>query len=166
MLALYRAIVKTVKAITPIQSHQRVRRAEERLETVRVPDLCSGKLSSTFRRHNTGRWEWEDAQPIAAAFEVCQSWSASKFHSDSRIASTGGSRSRAITIREAVTAYLANREGSKMSPDTLRKYRTFTKQLSAFRESRGSAPEYSRITDDEIKAIMSRPSIVCTAYCG
>jgi len=33
--------------------------------------------------------------------------------------------------------FLTNREGAKIAPATLRKYRTFTKQLTTFADSRG-----------------------------
>jgi hypothetical protein len=42
-----------------------------------------------------------------------------------------------ITIADAVKVFLGNREGARIAPVTLRKYRTFTKQLSAFTDSRG-----------------------------
>jgi hypothetical protein len=42
-----------------------------------------------------------------------------------------------ITLADAVKVFLSNREGAKIAPPTLRKYRTFTKQLTTFAESRG-----------------------------
>ena len=45
-------------------------------------------------------------------------------------------RSR-ITIAAAVKVFLSNREGAKIAPSTLRKYRTFTNQLTAFADGLG-----------------------------
>jgi site-specific recombinase XerD len=42
-----------------------------------------------------------------------------------------------IKIADAVAAFLAIREGSKIAPSTLRKYRTFTKQLREYADSKG-----------------------------
>ncbi len=42
-----------------------------------------------------------------------------------------------ITVAEALNAYLAIRSGSGMAISTLRKHRTFVKQLGAFAEARG-----------------------------
>ncbi len=42
-----------------------------------------------------------------------------------------------ITIADATKVFLSNREGSKIAPATLRKYKTFTKQLTAFTDSLG-----------------------------
>jgi len=42
-----------------------------------------------------------------------------------------------ITIADATKVFLSNREGAEIAPATFRKYRTFTKQLTAFAESRG-----------------------------
>ena len=44
---------------------------------------------------------------------------------------------RRITIADAIKVFLGNRAGGKIAPATLRKYRTFTKQLTEFAESRG-----------------------------
>jgi Phage integrase, N-terminal SAM-like domain len=42
-----------------------------------------------------------------------------------------------ITIADSCSVFISLREGEKISPATLRKYRTFTKQLVGFAESRG-----------------------------
>jgi hypothetical protein len=42
-----------------------------------------------------------------------------------------------IAISDAIAAFIAIREGTKIASATLRKYRTFTKQLSAFADSKG-----------------------------
>jgi hypothetical protein len=42
-----------------------------------------------------------------------------------------------ITIVEATSIFIANRESAQLAPATLRKYRTFTKQLTAYADGRG-----------------------------
>ena len=42
-----------------------------------------------------------------------------------------------ISIVDAIHAYLTIREGAGIAPATLRKYRTFTKQLRDFADGRG-----------------------------
>jgi site-specific recombinase XerD len=42
-----------------------------------------------------------------------------------------------IEIADAIAAFLAIREGSKIAPATLRKYKTCTKQLAGFADARG-----------------------------
>jgi hypothetical protein len=101
------------------------------------PIFLSGTQRGTSKRHNTGKREWLDAQPIAAAIETCGNWSGKIPVSPQPSLAPTTPQARPITIADAVKAYLANREGAKISPDTLRKYRTFTKELSTFAESRG-----------------------------
>ena len=43
----------------------------------------------------------------------------------------------AITIADAIKVYLGNRETANVAPATLRKYRTFTKKVQVFGDSRG-----------------------------
>ncbi len=138
MLALYRRHRQNCKG-----NHSHNTRSSEYDERKKgwkrceCPIFLSGTLSGTFRRQNTGKWEWLDAQPIAAAFETCGTWSGKIPVSPQPASSATTPQAGPITIADAVKAYLANREGAKISPDTLRKYRTFTKQLSTFAESRG-----------------------------
>jgi hypothetical protein len=42
-----------------------------------------------------------------------------------------------ITMADATTIFLRNRESAQIAPATLRKYRTFTKQLTAYADGRG-----------------------------
>jgi hypothetical protein len=45
--------------------------------------------------------------------------------------------SNRVSIADAITAFLAIREGSRIAPSTMRKYRTFTKQLHEFGDHKG-----------------------------
>ena len=42
-----------------------------------------------------------------------------------------------ITIEDACKVFVTNRESAELAPATLRKYRTFTKQITAYAERRG-----------------------------
>jgi hypothetical protein len=42
-----------------------------------------------------------------------------------------------ITMADATSIFLRNRESAQIAPATLRKYRTFIKQLTAYGDSRG-----------------------------
>ena len=42
-----------------------------------------------------------------------------------------------VTIVEATSIFLTNRASAQIAPATLRKYRTFTKQLTGYGDSRG-----------------------------
>src|SRR5260370_11894604 len=38
------------------------------------PIFVSGTLQGTFKRQNTGRWQWEDARPLAITYEQAGNW--------------------------------------------------------------------------------------------
>jgi integrase len=138
MLALYRRHRQNCKGNH--KHNSRTSEYDERKKGWRrceCPIFVSGTLAGHFDRQNTGKWEWEDAQAAAAAFEVCGNWTG-KLPAPLQQPSTPAlATEKRVTIAEAVRAYLASREGTKIGPATLRKYRTFTKQLSTFAESRG-----------------------------
>ncbi len=96
---------------------------------------ASGTLNRTFNRKQTGKSDWDEAKAIVSVWEEADSWDGRAAPCPplplSAIAPTR------ITIAEAVRVFLSNREGASVAPATLRKYRTFTKQLSAFAETRG-----------------------------
>jgi hypothetical protein len=108
-LALYRLHRRDCKA-----GHSEEHRSSEYDEKKKgwkrceCPIFISGTLQGTFERQSTSKWEWDQARP----------------------------QSR-ITIASAVKVFLSNREGAKIGPSTLRKYRTFTNQLTAFADGLG-----------------------------
>lgn len=53
-----------------------------------------------------------------------------------------------ISIADAVKVFLTNRQGAKIAAATLRKYRTFTKQLTDFSEMRGYVMLYQFTSAD------------------
>ena len=103
------------------------------------PIYASGTLNGQFKRKNTERTAWPEAKAIVAEWEAVGSWTGPLKPVEPPTvapppADTSPSR---ITIADAIQAYLAIREGSRIAPATLRKHRTFAKQLSEFAAARG-----------------------------
>src|SRR5579863_1117271 len=96
--------------------------------------FASGTLAGKFRRKYTGKSDWDDAKAVVALWEETQSWEGQAPPQPAPVVAPGPTR---ITIADAVRVFLSNREGAKIAPATLRKYRTFAKQLTAFADSRG-----------------------------
>ena len=105
------------------------------------PIYASGTLARKFKRKNTEQANWITAKQLAAEWEGRDSWSERDLQPPSELLAAvaqpvldGPVR---ICLGDAVAAFLAIREGSKIAPATARKYRTFTKQLVVFASSRG-----------------------------
>jgi integrase len=94
---------------------------------------ASGTLGGKFNRKHTGKTDWDEAKAVAASWEKARSWE-EKVEPAPAPAPSEPAR---VTIAQATKAFLTNREGAKIAPATLRKYRTFTKQLTAFADDRG-----------------------------
>jgi integrase len=94
----------------------------------------SGTLGGKFNRKQTGKSEWATAKAIVELWETADSW-CGKVESEAPPVVT--SLPGRIAIADATKVFLSNREGSKIAPATLRKYRTFAKQLTNFTEARG-----------------------------
>lgn len=103
------------------------------------PIYASGTLGGKFKRRNTERTAWIDAKSVVEGWEAARAWDgfSNPIQTPSPPAQEVTSRPSRITISDAIAAFLAIREGAKIASATLRKYRTFTKQLSAFAESKG-----------------------------
>jgi integrase len=103
------------------------------------PIYASGTLNAQFRRKNTERTMWSDAKAVVEKWESAGSWDGSatlKEPPTLPVPDPDPHPSR-ISIANATAAYLAIREGAKIAPATLRKYRTFIKQLREFADTRG-----------------------------
>jgi len=105
------------------------------------PIYASGTLSGKFKRANTEKANWAEAKATIAAWELAGSWEGKSQQSSpvvppTPVIDTEGPAIR-ITIEDALLAYLAVREGSGISESTLRKHRTFSKQIRTLAESRG-----------------------------
>lgn len=97
------------------------------------PIFASGTLRKTFKRHNTGQWEFEAARAVAVALERARSWKAAV---EPPPAPEEPQTAR-ITIEDASGAFLAKCKNRNIAPNTLAKYRTFTNQVSAYCQDRG-----------------------------
>src|ERR1039457_4552532 len=75
-LALYRRHRRDCKGGHPQNSrtseYDERKRGWARCE---CPIFVSGTLQGTCKRQNTGRWQWEDARPLAISYEQAKSWS-------------------------------------------------------------------------------------------
>jgi integrase len=135
MLSLYRRHKRECKAGHAYQRH--TSELEERKKGWKrcdCPIVASGTLQKTPNRKSTGQWEWDKARPIADAWQQSGSWTATTAPLPEPVATDGPRR---ITIADAVRVFHTNRESAAITPATLRKYKTFSKQFTAFTNSRG-----------------------------
>jgi integrase len=94
----------------------------------------SGTLAGKFDRKQTGKSNWDEAKAVVAVWEDANSWSGKVTVALPLAPTESPAR---VTLADAVKVFMTLREGDKIAPSTLNKYRTFTKQLAAFAESRG-----------------------------
>ena len=96
----------------------------------------SGTLGRKFNRKQTGKSDWDEAKALVAAWETADAWDGKPVVQPvpERLEEE---QPKSITILDAVKVFLSHREGARVAPATLRKYRTFAKQLTAFADSRG-----------------------------
>jgi integrase len=100
-----------------------------------VCHFVSGTLAGRFSRKRTGATTWDEGRAYAAAIEAVGSWGGQP--APAVPAPDAPAAPARITIDEATRIFLTNRESAHIAPATLRKYRTFTKQLTAYGDSRG-----------------------------
>ena len=97
---------------------------------------AAGILGGKFRRRYTGKSTWEEAKGVVAVWEAAGSWDGlSKIEEPA--APAPEPESGRIAIADAIAAFLVIRAGAKIAPATLRKYRTFTKQLRTYADNKG-----------------------------
>lgn len=94
----------------------------------------SGTLGAKFSRRALGTSDWAKAHRIAEKYIDADSWTGTAPRA--AVAEPAPAAPPRITVEEACQVFLANREATVAYP-TLRKYKTFTKQLLAFADSRG-----------------------------
>src|ERR1039457_4777563 len=99
------------------------------------PIFASGTLARISRRQSTGKWEWDDAKATAAQWEQAGNWDGTS------LIATPPPQDVApparITIIDATEAFIAKCQNRGIAVPTLRKYKTFTKQLRSYADSRG-----------------------------
>jgi hypothetical protein len=101
------------------------------------PIFVSGTLQGTYKRRNTGQWEWECAKPIAIGYEEVGTWVGQAVSLVAAVPVAGpASAARRITIEDAVKAYLQE-FAEHAAVATQKKYRLLLKRLTAFSEHRG-----------------------------
>ncbi|MGE0705198.1 MAG: tyrosine-type recombinase/integrase [Vicinamibacterales bacterium] len=109
----------------------------------------SGTLAGKFSRKTTSTAEWEVARRFAGAFEKAGSWTGESLPVPELPKATPDQAKTRHTIADACKVFLANRESANLAPATFRKYQTFTKQIMANAESKGSV-FLDQITADDI----------------
>jgi len=100
------------------------------------PIFVSGTLGRISRRQSTGRWEWDDARAVLAQWEQAGSWNGCASPAP-RMEAVQASSPKRITIIDATDAFIAKCQNRGIAVPTLRKYKTFTKQLRAYANTRG-----------------------------
>lgn len=95
----------------------------------------SGTLGGKFSRKQTGKSDWDEAKALVASWETAGAWEG-KVEPAPPPPVPPPVPGR-ITIADATKVFLSNREGAKIAHATLRKYKTFAKQLTAFADSHG-----------------------------
>ncbi len=99
------------------------------------PIYVCGTLSGQFKRRNSEHFTWDDAKAVARTFETADSWDG-RAPFNPAVPAPENQPVR-VRISEAIAVFLSLREDEKIAGATLRKYRTFTKQLQAFADDRG-----------------------------
>jgi len=125
-LNLYRRQRQECEAEHPEES--RSGELEERKKTwkrCKCQIYGAGTLRGHFRRRRTGKWEWDDAKTVAAAWEASGSWDTTAGPSPA----TSDLQTGAITITAATEAYLESRRNRGIQSPTVAKYKTLAKQL-------------------------------------
>jgi integrase len=95
----------------------------------------SGTLDGKFSRKATSTSDWLEAHQVAEAYEKAASWTGQP-KVEPVVPEPAPAQAR-VTIADACDIFITNRESAGLAPATLRKYRTFTKQIIAYADSRG-----------------------------
>ena len=97
------------------------------------PIFAAGTIEGRRQRKSTGHWEWDDAKATASPWEAN---GIGQPEAAPLPTSTEPSRQR-MAIAEVMEAFLAKSQNKGVTDATMRKYRTFIKQLTAYCEERG-----------------------------
>ena len=137
-LNLYRRHRPDCEAKRPLQS--RSSEFDERRKDWGRKCACqihmSGTLDGKFSRKSTETSDWAEARRIAEVYELADSWTGQPKPAPAAPPPAAPEKTR-ITVEDACRVFVTNRESAGVAPATLRKYRTFTKQITAYAESRG-----------------------------
>ncbi len=121
------------------------------------PIYASGTLGGRFKRRNTERTSWDEAKALAHAWEDAGSWDgrAAVNAPEAPSVDTAPQAPRPITTADALSAFVAVREGAQIARSTLRKYKTFAKQLQTFANDKGYVA-LNQFTSADIDMFYSR----------
>lgn len=97
----------------------------------------SGTLDGKFSRKTTGTADWAEAHSIAEVYEKAESWTGQPKPAAIAVAPPPAPEKIRITIEDACKVFITNRESAGLAAPTLRKYRTFIKQVRAYADSHG-----------------------------
>lgn len=95
----------------------------------------SATISGKFGRRATDSADWERAREFARALAASGSWSG--VVAPVPVEVPAADAAPRTTIEDACLGFRTNRESAHVASSTLRKYRTFTKQVSAYADGRG-----------------------------
>jgi integrase len=99
---------------------------------------ASGTLGGKFKRQQTGKVHWEEAQALVAKWETTQSWTGGLAAPRAEVAPEVPQKEETrTTITDAIAAFMSSRANRDVSLGTIKKYRTFVNQLQAYSDSRG-----------------------------
>jgi integrase len=109
-------------------------------KSCRCPIYASGTLAGRFRRKNTERTTWDEAEAVAHAWEDAGSWNGPGTVQQPAVKSDPvpdpGVSDNRITIERAVQAFTAEFQ-EHAAPNTQKKYGLLLKKLRAFSDQRG-----------------------------
>ncbi len=105
----------------------------------------SGTLGGKFRRRTTDKATWDDARAYVTALEAAGCWETTAaapapiqaLAPEPPRTPDGKPIPSRMAIVQACKLFRDSRESAGLEPATLGKYRTFTKQITAYAESRG-----------------------------
>jgi integrase/recombinase XerD len=135
-LALYRRHRRDCKGGHPQNS--RTSEYDERKkgwQRCECPIFVSGTLGGTFKRQNTGKWQWDDARPLILTYEQGKNWGTAPTP-EPQPKSVPAAEPKGTTIEKAVKAFLAE-FGEHAAFATQKKYRLMLKKLKSFSDDRG-----------------------------
>lgn len=94
---------------------------------------ASGSLAGKFTRKQTGKSNWDEARAVAAQWEAARSWESSA----PEFSIAPPKDETRITIEDATQSFVASCSNRGIAVPTLKKYKTFVKQLKAYCNMRG-----------------------------
>ena len=139
-LNLYRRHYRVGKCIAhhrPVPRNYEPEELRRSWRKCHCPIYACGTLGGKFRRKNTESTSWEQAKAVALTWEKLGCWEGNTAPAPVAPREPAAVSERRITLDDAAKIFLSLREGDKIAPATLRKYRTFTRQLLAFATSQG-----------------------------